>query len=78
MPTAFIKISAKNQITLPKSVCEKLSIKAGDRLLVDVQDGMMVLIPQPQKYSNKLQGLHSEIWENVDVEKYLNDERRAW
>ena len=57
---------------------EKLNIKAGDRLLVDVQGGIIVLIPQPKSYTNHLQGLHSEIWETVDIEKYINGERNAW
>ena len=74
----IIKVNFRNQITLPKSTREKLNIKAGDRLLVDVQDGIMVLIPQPESYSNHFQGLHFEIWNTVDVEKYINGERNAW
>ena len=57
---------------------DKLNIKAGDSVLVDVQDEIMVLIPQPKNYTNHLQGLYSEIWETVDVEKYINGERNAW
>ena len=57
---------------------EKLNIKAGDRLLVDVQDNMIVLIPQPKNHTNHLQGLYSEIWKTVDIEKYINGERNAW
>ena len=57
---------------------EKLNIKARDSVLVDVQDGIMVLIPQPKSYTNHLHGLHSEIWETVDIEKYINGEHNAW
>jgi len=57
---------------------EKLNIKAGDSVLVDVQGEIMVLIPQPKNYTNHLQSLHSEIWEIVDVKKYINGERNAW
>jgi bifunctional DNA-binding transcriptional regulator/antitoxin component of YhaV-PrlF toxin-antitoxin module len=59
-------------------VRKKLNIKKGDRLLVDVQDGAIVLIRQPRRYANYLQGLHSEIWNGVDVQKYLDGERTAW
>jgi hypothetical protein len=55
-----------------------LNIKKGDRLLVDVQDGVIVLIPQPKRYTDHLQGLHGEIWKGVDVQKYLTGEREAW
>lgn len=56
----------------------KLNIKKGDRLLVDVQDGVIVLIPQPKRYADYLQGLHSEIWKDIDVQDYLKGERGAW
>jgi AbrB family looped-hinge helix DNA binding protein len=78
MKAAVVKVNAKYQITIPKSVREKLSIKAGDGLLLDVQDGILVLIPEPKSYADSLQGLHREIWESIDVLKYLNRERRAW
>ena len=73
-----MKVNVKYQITTPRSVREKLNIKVGDRLLVDVQDGVMILIPQPKSCTNRLQGLHSEIWKGVDVNKSLDAERKAW
>ena len=73
-----VKVNAKNQITIPKSIREKLKIKAGDHILVDVQENIMIFFPKPASYTSYLQGLHSEIWKDVDTEKYLNDERDAW
>lgn len=78
MKAAIVKVNAKYQITIPKSVREELNLKAGDRLLLDVQDGMMVLIPEPTSYTEKLQGLGSEIWKSVDANRYLAAERKAW
>jgi len=78
MSITSARINSKYQITIPQTVREKLNIKRGDRLLVDVQDGLIVLIPQPKSYTKYLQGLHSEIWKNVDIQKYINGEREAW
>ena len=78
MATTTVKVSAKYQIAVPQIARRKLNIKKGDRLLVDVQDGVIVLIPQPKRYTEYLQGLHGEIWKGVDVQKYLNEERGAW
>lgn len=75
MSKTSIKVSEKYQITIPQLARKKLNIKKGDRLLVDVQDGVIVLIPEPKRYTGYLQGLHSEIWKGVDVQKYINDER---
>jgi AbrB family looped-hinge helix DNA binding protein len=78
MPNLFVKVNAKNQITIPESIREQLNIKAGDHILVDVQENIMVLLLQPASYTNHLQGLHSEIWNGVNAEKYLSNERDAW
>ncbi|MBI5822603.1 MAG: AbrB/MazE/SpoVT family DNA-binding domain-containing protein [Chloroflexi bacterium] len=78
MTTTTVKVSSKYQIAVPQMARKKLNIKQGDLLLVDVQDGVIVLIPQPKRYADYLQGLHGEIWKGVDVEKYLNGERGAW
>ena len=73
-----VKVSAKYRIAIPRSAREKLKIKVGDRLLLDVQDGIIILIPEPKRYADQLQGLHNEIWKGVDVKKYLDGERKAW
>ena len=78
MTTISVKVSTKYQITIPQIARKKLNIKMGDHLLVDVQDGVIVLIPEPKRYSSSLQGLHSEIWKGVDIQKYINDEREVW
>jgi AbrB family looped-hinge helix DNA binding protein len=73
-----VKVNGRNQITLPRSVREKLKIKTGDYFLVNIQDGMMILIPQSEITADYMQGLHAEIWKDINTEKYLVEERRAW
>lgn len=76
--TTSVKVSAKYQIAVPQIARKKLNIKKGDRLLVDVQDGVIVLIPEPKRYTEYLQGLHGDMWKGVDIEKYINRARDAW
>jgi len=78
MTTTTVKVSSKYQIAVPQMARKKLNIKQGDRLLVDVQDGVIILIPQPKRYTDYLQSLHSEIWKDIDTQEYLNGERGAW
>ena len=73
-----VKVSSRYQIAVPRAAREKLNIQSGDRLLVDVQDGVLILIPQPQDYVKHLAGLHKEIWADVDTTAYLEEEREAW
>ena len=70
-----VKVNGRYQITLPAAAQKNLGINAGDRLLVDIQDGMIILVPQPQDYVEYMAGLHQEIWRDVDTAVYLTAER---
>lgn len=76
MALPSVKVSSRYQIAVPQQARKRLKIKSGDRLLVDVQDGMIVLMPEPQNYTQTLAGLHREIWEKTG--EYLLEERKAW
>lgn len=78
MSTQSVKVSARYQIAVPSAARERLRIKQGDHLIVDVQDGVMILTPEPVNYAERLAGLHSEVWKNVDTDQYLEAERNAW
>jgi len=73
-----VKVSQRFQIAVPQLARKRLKIQGGDRLLVDVQDGMMILMPQPQRYTDTLAGLHREIWKGEDAQKVVDEERGAW
>jgi AbrB family looped-hinge helix DNA binding protein len=73
-----VKVSSRYQISVPRIARERLNIQSGDRLLVDVQDGLLILIPQPQDYVAHLAGLYREVWADLDTTAYLNEEREAW
>ena len=76
MSLPSVKVSNRYQIAVPQHARRRLKIKSGDRLLVDVQDGMIVLMPEPQNYTQSLAGLHREIWEKTG--DYILGERNAW
>jgi AbrB family looped-hinge helix DNA binding protein len=73
-----VKVSKRYQIAMPAIARELLHIKAGDRLLVDVQDGVIILIPKPDNYTKATEGLHHELWESIDANQYIAEERGAW
>lgn len=73
-----VKVSSRYQIAVPRIAREQLKIEKGDRLLVDVQDGVLVLLPCPQDYADRLAGLHREVWAGLDTAAYLQEEREAW
>ena len=73
-----VKVSSRYQISVPRIARERLNIQSGDRLLVDVQDGLLILLPQSRDYTAHLAGLHREVWADLDTTAYLQEERDAW
>ena len=73
-----VKVSSRHQISVPRMAREQLDIRSGDRLLVDVQDGLLILLPEPVSHTDRLAGLHREVWQGVDTTAYLREERGAW
>jgi AbrB family looped-hinge helix DNA binding protein len=76
--TLQVKVSNRHQITVPAAVRRSLSIEAGDNLQVEVHDGVVFLIPKPDDPVEGLRGLGQEIWDDIDVQDYLNREREGW
>ena len=73
-----VKVSKRYQIAAPAIVRKLLNIQSGDRLLVDIHDRVMVIMPEPDTYTQAMAGLHHEIWEVVDAQNYIDQERTAW
>lgn len=76
--TTRVKVSSRFQIAVPAAARKQLGIERGDQLIVEVRDGYVVLVPEPRDYVARLRGLHSEIWEGIDPQEYVNRERAAW
>lgn len=72
-----VKVSRRYQIAVPHQARLHLNIQSGDRLIVDIQDGMIILLPQPVNYTQALLGLHKEVWEGKTA-NYLDNERKSW
>lgn len=77
MSPISVKISSKHQIAVPSAIRKELKLEAGDRLLAQVRDGVIVLVPERGSALDQLRGLYREIWEG-DIQAYLDEERDAW
>ncbi len=73
-----VKVSRRFQIAVPQKARKQLHIHAGDRLLVDIQGGILLLLPMPESYSDHMKGLHQEIWKGEDAKTIIDEEHEAW
>jgi AbrB family looped-hinge helix DNA binding protein len=71
---AEVTLSSKNQIVIPKEAREALGVKAGDKLLVTVHDGEVMVMKRPAKYHLALRGLARGLY----GPDYLKEERASW
>ena len=54
MTTKTVKISSKNQITIPQLFLKSLYLHSGDKIIIGIKDGKLEIINQKSKQINKL------------------------
>jgi AbrB family looped-hinge helix DNA binding protein len=67
-------ISSKNQIVIPREAREALGVKPGDKLLVVVRDGRVIMLPKPKSFAKAIRGIARGTY----PEDYLRKERESW
>ncbi len=74
---AIITLSSKGQVTLPVDIVRKLGLKAGDKLIAELIDNRIVLLPQPESWTDyfggSLKGVYGSTVEEID--RYIAEER---
>ena len=51
-----VTMSSKHQITLPVEMVRSLGLKAGDKLIAELIDDRIVLLPQPASWADYIAG----------------------
>jgi AbrB family looped-hinge helix DNA binding protein len=73
---ATVRISAKNQVVVPKDAREHLRVGPGDELLIVPQGGRLIVVRKPRDVLDSLAGSARGIYGRG--EPYLKRERRSW
>jgi AbrB family looped-hinge helix DNA binding protein len=77
-----IKMSSQGQVTLPKTVREKIDAEPGTEFVVSVVENermpLVKLYPKPKNWVEWTLGMDKDVWEDVDVDKWLRKERDSW
>jgi AbrB family looped-hinge helix DNA binding protein len=67
-------LSAKNQIVIPREAREALGLKPGDKILVVVRGGNVLVLQKPKSYCVAIRGLARRKY----PKGYLKKERGSW
>jgi AbrB family looped-hinge helix DNA binding protein len=69
-----VTLSAKNQIVIPREAREALGLKPGDKILVVVRGGKVLVLQKPKSYHAAIRGLACGKY----PKDYLQKERQSW
>ncbi|AYO31422.1 AbrB/MazE/SpoVT family DNA-binding domain-containing protein [Biomaibacter acetigenes] len=75
-----VKLSSKNQITIPAQICRALKIKKGNKLLIEQKDNRIILTPEPQDYVEYYYGIAKGTYGKCaeEMDEYVKKEREDW
>ena len=74
-----VRLGRKGQMVLPKEVRDSLGLKEGDRLIVSVEGGQVIL-SAPERYAADTKGILRGTWgqNEEEIKGYLEEERGSW
>ncbi len=77
--TEKAKLSKKGQVTIPKSIREKLGLKAGKKVSFDVIGKEAVLYPDIEAPLEELKKLRDEVeFSEKEIDKMIEDSKSKW
>src|SRR3990170_4015893 len=71
-----VTLRPRRQITLPRDVCEALGVKPGDRLVLEVSDGVLIARPSRQLALEALRAIQQAFAESGITEEELLESGR--
>lgn len=76
------RISPKYQTVVPAQIRKLLNLKAGDRLnwrlVQTATEAKIITEPVTKDWAKYTRGLGKDIWQNIDVHKYIQNLRKEW
>lgn len=73
-----VQLRRKNQLTLPEAIAERLHVRPGDRLIMEIDEkspGELRVRPLLKSYAGILKGVYGTPEEAAE---YLRQERASW
>ncbi|OGM27063.1 hypothetical protein A3D00_05685 [Candidatus Woesebacteria bacterium RIFCSPHIGHO2_02_FULL_38_9] len=78
LQTVSTTISGANQTAVPSLVRKLLDLNSGDRLIwkVEPEKKSVNIKVVPRNLGDYMSGLGKDVWEKIDVEKYIKESRK--
>jgi antitoxin PrlF len=77
--TITATLTDKYQITIPSDIRKRLGMRKGDRLVLEVEEGKVVMRRLDKSLAAHCAGLGKEVWDSLGgADVYLDKERATW
>ncbi len=63
----IVRIGKKYALYLPKNVVEELDLKEGDKLLLEIRNGMLILKPIPKLFEKR------KYWSETTIDEFESE-----
>lgn len=75
-------LSAKHQTVIPSHIRKALKLKAGDkimwRVVITPSQPVVIAEPLPKNWAFYMRGLGKYIWQNINIQTYIQNLRQEW
>ncbi len=73
-----VKVGPKYQVVIPQAIRKKVPLSPKKEVLVEEINGVILILPQPDSYTDLMLGLGKEVWKGIDPKTYIAKERAGW
>ena len=73
-----VKVGPKYQVVIPRVIRKKVPLVPQKEVLVEEINGVIIILPQPESYTELILGLGKEVWKGIKPKAYVVKERASW
>ena len=74
------KLNKDRSVKIPEEILRKAGLKPGTEIiwLYDEGTGQILLMEKPDSFAKAVKGLGKEVWQDIDINEYVKEERKSW
>lgn len=73
------KLNEDSSIKIPEDILKKSGLKPGAEIIwLYDEHGQILLMEKPDNFAKAMKGLGKEVWDEVDTDEYVQEERQSW
>ncbi len=73
------KLNEDSSIKVPEEILKKAGLEPGVNMIwvYDEDNSQILLMQKPDNFAKSLKGLGKELWQDIDINSYVKEERES-